>query len=120
MAETADPVAMTNEARRGLLRASVAWLGVSALPLSVRAATSVNVRSMGARGNGLADDTASFQKAIDAVAARGGVVVVPPGRYLIDPLRSVRLRSHVDLRMASGAKLIAKPNGAPRAYVLLV
>lgn len=79
----------------------------------------IGVRAMGARGDGLNDDTAAFQKAIDSLAQGGGVVDVPAGRYLIDPLRSVRLRSHVDLRLAPGATLMAKPNGAPRAYVLL-
>ena len=78
-----------------------------------------NVRSFGARGNGRIDDTNAFQRAIDSLAAGGGVVRVPAGRYLIDPLRSVRMRSGVDLRLDSGAVLMAKPNAAPRAYVLL-
>ena len=77
-----------------------------------------NPRRYGARGDGISDDTGAFQNAIDSLAERGGVVEVPPGRYLIDPLRSVRLRSRVNLRLAPGAKLLAKPNPAPRAYVL--
>lgn len=109
--------------RRRLLRHALAGLLLSRPALAAFAATgarrTLSVRTSGARGDGLHDDTAAFQQAIDAMAATGGVVHVPAGRYLIDPLRSVRLRSNVDLRMAPGARLIAKPNAAARAYVLL-
>jgi parallel beta-helix repeat protein len=109
---------------RRMLCAWLACIGLVAPSLRAMAAVrdsrrNTSVRAAGARGDGLADDTAAFQKAIDGLASGGGVVVVPAGRYLIDPLRSVRLRSHVDLRMEPGAKLMSKPNAAPRAYVLL-
>lgn len=43
-----------------------------------------NVRDFGALGNGVADDTAAFQKAMDERSASGGgVVQVPAGQYLI-------------------------------------
>lgn len=43
-----------------------------------------NVRSYGATGDGIADDTAAFQKALDAASkARGGTVFAPTGRYLL-------------------------------------
>jgi hypothetical protein len=43
----------------------------------------VNVKSFGAVGNAVADDTAAFQRALDAAhKAQGGVVYAPPGRYL--------------------------------------
>ena len=43
----------------------------------------VNAKSFGAVGDAVADDTAAFQRALDAVHnARGGVVYAPPGRYL--------------------------------------
>jgi hypothetical protein len=43
----------------------------------------INVRSHGARGDGATDDTASFQKALDAAhRAGGGTVYAPPGQYL--------------------------------------
>ncbi len=43
-----------------------------------------NVREYGTRGNGVTDDTAAFQKALDAAhRSGGGIVHVPAGRYLI-------------------------------------
>jgi hypothetical protein len=40
-----------------------------------------NVKAFGAVGDGIADDTLAFQKAIDA--SRGKVISIPPGRYKI-------------------------------------
>ncbi|MCC7517885.1 MAG: glycoside hydrolase family 28 protein [Verrucomicrobiae bacterium] len=64
-------------------------------------------RHFGARGDGLALDTAALQAAIDACGeAGGGCVVVPPGRYLIAP---IDLRSHVTLHLEAGATLLGTP-----------
>jgi hypothetical protein len=42
-----------------------------------------NVRSFGAAGDAVTDDTASFQRALDLVfRAGGGTVYAPPGKYL--------------------------------------
>lgn len=42
-----------------------------------------NVRTWGAIGDGVTDDTVSIQSAIDALPVGGGTVFFPPGRYLI-------------------------------------
>jgi hypothetical protein len=43
----------------------------------------LNVRAFGAAGDATADDTAGFQRALDAAyTSGGGVAYVPPGRYL--------------------------------------
>ncbi len=42
-----------------------------------------DVRILGAKGDGVADDTAVFQKALDAMALNGGVLFVPEGDYRI-------------------------------------
>jgi polygalacturonase len=66
-----------------------------------------DVRSFGATGDGTTKDTVAFQKALDACAARGGDVVVPPGTYLIGSLVMV---SHTTLRLEKGAKLLGSPD----------
>jgi hypothetical protein len=42
-----------------------------------------NVRTFGAHGDAVTDDSAAFQRALDTVSRiGGGVVYAPPGRYL--------------------------------------
>ena len=60
--------------------------GATPLPVVVKAPVQsvFDVTKMGARGDGVTDDTAVFQKAIDrANAIGGGVVFVPRGNFLI-------------------------------------
>lgn len=89
-------------------------------PSRSRGPARISVRQHGAIGDGVQDDTAAFQSAIDGLPADGGTVEVPAGTYLIDPLQSVRLRSRMHLQLAPDAKLVAKPNSAERGYVLWV
>ena len=44
-----------------------------------------NVRAYGAKGDGVTDDTAAFQLAIDTLAREygGGILHVPPGKYVV-------------------------------------
>ena len=61
--------------------------GTGAVPTTVQAKLreSVSVKDFGAVGDGVADDTAAIQSAIDAMSVAGGrgVVEVPSGVYLI-------------------------------------
>lgn len=67
--------------------------------------TNFNVRRFGALGDGRALDTDAVNRAIAAAAsAGGGVVEFPAGEYLC---HSIRLRSHIELRLCPGAVLIA-------------
>ena len=46
-----------------------------------------DVRTLGAAGNGTADDTNAIQRAIECAAKVNGVVLIPPGRYLCGKLQ---------------------------------
>ena len=78
----------------------------------------ISVRTAGALGNGQHNDTSAFQAAINSLPSSGGTITVPDGTYMIDAVRSINLRSHVRLRMSSGAKLVALPNSSPRSSVI--
>jgi Pectate lyase superfamily protein len=46
--------------------------------------TGVNVRSVGAKGDGFTNDTVAFRNAMDAVlSGGGGTIMIPPGRYVV-------------------------------------
>lgn len=51
-----------------------------------------SIKDFGARGDGIADDTAAIESAIDSVANLGGTLRFPPGTYLVT---SVGLRPGV-------------------------
>lgn len=87
-------------------------------PVRTRGSTVLSVKSYGAVGDGIHDDTAAFQAAINALPTNGGTVTVPAGTYLIDPVKKINLRSYMLLRMDPQAKLQAKTNSAIRAYVI--
>jgi len=89
---------------------------------SPTSALTANVRNApyNAKGDGLADDTAALQKAVDAMAGTGGTVSVPAGTYLVDALTSIQLRSGLTLSLASGAVLKAIPNGSSNYTILRI
>jgi len=78
----------------------------------------INVRNFGAMGNGVTDDTAAFQAAINALPASGGVIVVPSGTYMIDATKSINMRSNTRLSLWADATLQAIPNNASFAAVV--
>ena len=66
-----------------------------------------NVRDYGAKGDGKTLDHHAINAAIDScVAHGGGRVVVPAGTYLCG---SIRMKSHVELHLSAGAKILAAP-----------
>ena len=75
----------------------------AALAAAVFCASAVEVRDFGAVGDGVADDTAAIQRAIDA----GGIVHFPPGVYLSG---SLYLKSGGGLRLDDNAVLKGHPD----------
>lgn len=67
--------------------------GEAALPNVPRG---VSVKDFGAKGDGVSDDTAAFQKAI---ASAKGAIEIPPGRFVITDILEIK-RSGVVLRGA--------------------
>ena len=65
-----------------------------------------DVRSLGAKGDGITFDTAVLQRVIDTCAGTGGTVLLPPGTYLTKPLE---LRGNMTLRLEKGAVLLGSP-----------
>ncbi len=63
----------------------------------------IDVRSFGAVGDGVTDDTAAIQNAIH-FCPQGGRVLVPQGTYSVRPLA---LKSHMTLELKAGAVLLA-------------
>ena len=80
------------------------WIiAVAALSALATTAQDFNVRAFGAKGDGVAKDTAAVQRAVDAAhAAGGGRVVIPTGTYLSG---TVWLKDGVELHLEKGAVL---------------
>ena len=70
---------------------------------------SVNIKDMGAKGDGVSDDLPILQQAIDETSERGGGrVIVPEGTYYL--AGPVNLKSYVDLHLEEGSRLLFSPN----------
>jgi polygalacturonase len=70
-------------------------------------ATIFNIKQYGAVGDGVTNETAAIQSAIDAAAkAGGGIVEIPAGTFQCGPFR---LSSQINLRLDGGALLQLLP-----------
>ena len=87
----------------------VAWLTNSTSSVVPPPAPIHDPRSYGAKGDGIAYDTESIQKAIDACAGSGGSVVFGPGRYLSAELT---LKGGMTFHLGKGAVLVGGTNAA--------
>ena len=87
-------------------------------PTRTRGSTVISVKDKGAVGDGIHDDTAAIQAAINALPTTGGTVVVPAGTYLIDTVKSIKLRSLMMLQLDPAAILKAKTSNKAVAKIL--
>ena len=85
----------------------IAWLcWLLALPLE---AATLNVRELGATGDGTTFDTVAIQQAFDACKKEGGTVEFPAGNFLSRPLK---IYSRTTVKLNAGATLWASTNQA--------
>lgn len=78
------------------------------LPLFSQTPGTCDVHSFGAKGDGVALDTAAIQKAILTCAeAGGGTVVFHPGTYVTG---TIELMSNITLQLDAGATIQGSPN----------
>ena len=98
-----------------LIKNVVVWIWFAALLSACAAASpSISIHDFGATGDGKTLDTAAIQKALDTVAAGGGQVRVPAGRYVTG---SLVMKSHTTLHLESGAALLGSAN--PSDYPII-
>ncbi len=84
----------------------------AALPAAPELAQALDITKFGAKTSGAEDNRSAIQQAIDECAARGGGVVrVPPGRFVTGTLR---LKTGAALWLDHGAVLAGSPD--PAAY----
>lgn len=71
----------------------------------------INVKALGAIGDGLNDDTPFIQQALDyAKASRGVTVIIPDGNYVVKKCLSVY--NNTSIKFGDNAKLIRSHSGA--------
>ncbi len=73
--------------------------------LEWRQSSTINVLNFGAIGDGIADDTAAIQAAIDAVG-NGGTVLIPRGTYLVRGLKIRRNGTTISGESRYGTRLV--------------
>jgi len=91
----------------------------TAMPKPVIGKTmTVDVRTKGALGDGVHDDTAAIQAAVDSLPTSGGTVFVPAGHYMVNATKPIKLRSHTRLKLDPAATLEVIPTSSGR-YMLI-
>jgi len=114
---------MAGGAMAGTLMRTGGTLGATQLvyepPVRDRGTTLVDVKSFGAHGDGIFDDTNAIQAAINSLPSTGGTVFVPAGTYLIDAVKSINLRSLMHFQMDPEAVLVVKTNTSDRYLAIL-
>jgi len=79
--------------------------------------SSLSVAAYGAKGDGVTDDTASIQAAINACGALGGTVVFPAGAYLVSAPIKLPASNTSLMTLAGYGATIRLTNATPRFLV---
>ena len=77
-----------------------------------------SVLAFGAKGDGIADDTAAIQAALDSIPAGGGRILVPAGTYRISAPLVVR-RNGLTLRGEGPSSVLKLADGVTRTMFVL-
>jgi uncharacterized secreted repeat protein (TIGR03808 family) len=93
------------ELSRRLLLAAAG--SVAATPL---AAIAISAEEVGLESNAARDQSKAFQKAIDMAAKRGGVLVLPPGKYIANGLT---IAQPMQIEGIAGRSIIISKGGGP-------
>ncbi|MGE5619050.1 MAG: glycosyl hydrolase family 28-related protein [Sphingomonadaceae bacterium] len=110
-AGTAGRLARVTDTTRGV------WMDTGYQWVSLSGQT-VNAREFGAKGDGVTDDTAALQAALNAAA--GSTLLLPPGTYIIDPAVGLTVASNSRVVFAPGAKLQNKAHNLGSYQMLRV
>jgi len=78
----------------------------------------INVKNMGARGNGVSDDTSALQKAFNQASANRDTVYFPSGTYLVNSTKNLTVKSNT-MVTGAGASSIIKAFSSPFGSALL-
>lgn len=73
----------------------------------------IDVKALGAKGDGKSDDTYFVQMAIDS-CPEGGRIVLTKGTYLVRP---IVLKSNITLELKKGARLLGSPDENDYPYI---
>lgn len=83
--------------------------GLFVSPVLANAPVVASVKDYGAKGDGVTDDSSAFQSAINQLPPAGGIVFVPPGKYIIANQVNIN-RDNVSVQgVGNESKLSIKP-----------
>lgn len=80
-------------------------------------AAAISVKTMGAKGDGVADDTAALQKALSSVSA-GGTVYIPAGIYRFSTNLTIQGASGVTVRGDGTSSVLRAADPAHSAFMV--
>lgn len=72
----------------------------------------ISVTNFGAKGNGVTDDTATIQKALNQAAATGDTVYFPKGVYLVNPTKTLRVGGNTTVKGDGRTSVVRAASGS--------